>query len=788
MRNPNMQKLLKFTLVFLFFGQLSAQTIYKTEKVFIHTDRDSYFQGDTIWFKATIFDGTSHKYTTESKVVYVLLINPEKKTSQEIKLPIKNGQSSSQFVIPKNSSFGTFYICGYTSLMKNFNDNFFFNKPIVIKNRISASNAIVSSVIKQNVNPIIQFFPEGGYLVESLNSKVAFKLDIPKSIGPKFEGKIVDSNGKLVTNFYPDFRGMGNFLFQPLPNNNYKAVYSINNQLFEVPLPKARSFGYILSTDHVIFSDGILVNVYSNINESEILRLSATQRGAVLLDIEFEATSSLYNVVISPESIPSDGIIKVTLSNKKGEKISDRLLFYQKNSLYNAKVSKLKSRPLPRAKSDLNISILNKDEEPLKDANLSVSIIDIGLGRINDNKAYALESYLLFDSDYLLDVPKVDTLFKFGSTVSKFYFDNLMITQSYQREINENKIKEETNLTWKGTAYIGDSILSNKKLKLYLADKEGYYFSNVTTDDLGKFAIQGNWTDSVRIIASESNSNMPLKLVLEPLYFPSNLNIPSVISAPKSLAAIKSPIKAPINVNSKVLLKEVVIRGANSLDLKNDFRRKFYNWESDKELKITEEIATKFENTQQLLEDTFKDFQKEAFEENLVKEVLDTLKAPLPETNKKQRIVSSKKILLLIDGVNVPSGYIHLLKPKEISQIDWIKNKDKISKLGLNDNQIVNILTKKGNDLNTIFKDRKTVSWMGYSSPKPFRIGKFIPKPPSNLTDKRVTLYWNPNLKTDANGKVNLSFYNSDLAKNYLISIVGTDSKGNAVSYKGILK
>jgi hypothetical protein len=77
---------------------------------------------------------------------------------------------------------------------------------------------------------------------------------------------------------------------------------------------------------------------------------------------------------------------------------------------------------------------------------------------------------------------------------------------------------------------------------------------------------------------------------------------------------------------------------------------------------------------------------------------------------------------------------------------------------------------------------------MGYSSPKPFRIGKFIPKPPSNLTDKRVTLYWNPNLKTDANGKVNLSFYNSDLAKNYLISIIGTDSKGNAVSYKGILK
>ncbi len=781
-----MQKLLKFTLSFLFFGQLSAQTIYKTEKVFLHTDRDSYFQGDTIWFNASVLDGTSHKYTTESKVVYVLLINPEKKTSQEIQLPIKNGQTNSQFAIPKNLSLGTYHLCAYTSLMQNFNDNFFFNKSIVIKSRIQAPKIVVSSALKQNANPIIQFFPEGGYLVESLNSKVAYKLEIPKSIDSKFEGKIVDSNGKLVINFYPDFRGIGNFLFQPLPNNEYKAVYSINNQLFEVPLPKARKLGYILSTDHVIFSDGILVNVYSNINESETLRLSATQRGAVLLDIEFESTSTLYNVVISHESIPADGIIKVTLSNKKGEKISNRLLFYQKNSHYNTKISKLKSRPLPRAKSDLNISIVNKEDEPLKNANLSVSIIDIGLARIADNSAYSLESYLLFNSDYLYDVPKVDTLFKFGSTISKFYFDNLMLTQTNQRETIENRIREETNLTLKGMAYVGDSILPNKKLKLYLADKDSFYFSNVTTNDFGKFVIEGNWTDSVRIIASESNS-LPLKLIFEPLYFPFNLNIPSV-SLPKSVAVIKPSIKAPLILNSKVLLKEVVIRGKNNSDLKNDFRRKYYNWESDIEFKITDEIAIKFENTQQLLEETFKDFHRDAFDESFDKPVIDTLRAPVPDTNLKQRYVSSKKILLLVDGANVPSGYINLLKPKEISQIDWVNNKDKISKLGLKDNQIVNILTKKGNDLNTLFKDKKTASWMGYASPKPFRIGKFIPKPPANFTDKRVTLYWNPNLKTDANGKVNLSFYNSDLAKNYLISIIGTDSRGNSVSYKGILK
>jgi len=50
----------------------------------------------------------------------------------------------------------------------------------------------------------------------------------------------------------------------------------------------------------------------------------------------------------------------------------------------------------------------------------------------------------------------------------------------------------------------------------------------------------------------------------------------------------------------------------------------------------------------------------------------------------------------------------------------------------------------------------------------------------SNVTvpDYRATLYWEPNISTDQNGKARLSFYTSDVKGKYTIKIAGTDASG----------
>jgi hypothetical protein len=59
--------------------------------------------------------------------------------------------------------------------------------------------------------------------------------------------------------------------------------------------------------------------------------------------------------------------------------------------------------------------------------------------------------------------------------------------------------------------------------------------------------------------------------------------------------------------------------------------------------------------------------------------------------------------------------------------------------------------------------------------------------PAENLPDRRATLYWNPEIKTDESGKAFVRFYNSDIAKKLQIHVESTDGKGNLGSRRVVL-
>jgi hypothetical protein len=77
---------------------------------------------------------------------------------------------------------------------------------------------------------------------------------------------------------------------------------------------------------------------------------------------------------------------------------------------------------------------------------------------------------------------------------------------------------------------------------------------------------------------------------------------------------------------------------------------------------------------------------------------------------------------------------------------------------------------------------------LGISPNKEFYSPKYENGKQNSKPDYRATLYWNPNIKTDANGKATVSFYNSDIAKKFNISIEGTDGKGNVGSLQKVME
>ena len=52
------------------------------EKLYLHTDREFYFLGETIWFKAYLLDGQSFSPVTDIQNLYIDLIDSKGRISQ----------------------------------------------------------------------------------------------------------------------------------------------------------------------------------------------------------------------------------------------------------------------------------------------------------------------------------------------------------------------------------------------------------------------------------------------------------------------------------------------------------------------------------------------------------------------------------------------------------------------------------------------------------------------------------------------------------------------------------
>ena len=66
----------------------------------------------------------------------------------------------------------------------------------------------------------------------------------------------------------------------------------------------------------------------------------------------------------------------------------------------------------------------------------------------------------------------------------------------------------------------------------------------------------------------------------------------------------------------------------------------------------------------------------------------------------------------------------------------------------------------------------------GYTITREFAQPDYGKLKQSGLMDGRITLYWNHDLETDANGVLKFKFNNTDIAKEYRVVIQGMDNDG----------
>src|SRR5690606_33808936 len=87
------------------------------EKTFLHTNKDLYTHGETIWFKAYLINGVNHFKTDKSRVVYVELLNSQDSVVIKRKLYIDGSSVFGDIKIDASFEEGDYSIRAYTKYM-----------------------------------------------------------------------------------------------------------------------------------------------------------------------------------------------------------------------------------------------------------------------------------------------------------------------------------------------------------------------------------------------------------------------------------------------------------------------------------------------------------------------------------------------------------------------------------------------------------------------------------------------------------------------------------------------
>jgi len=119
----------------LFIDQLS---LFPQEKIYVQTDRSSYFPGDTIWVRVHLVDAIFLRQANASRYVYVELINPAKNLVERVKIrPDSTGCFYGQIPLDEELGEGDYLIRAYTRYMQNIGEEYFFTRQVYISNPVS---------------------------------------------------------------------------------------------------------------------------------------------------------------------------------------------------------------------------------------------------------------------------------------------------------------------------------------------------------------------------------------------------------------------------------------------------------------------------------------------------------------------------------------------------------------------------------------------------------------------------------------------------------------------------
>ncbi|MBC5775843.1 hypothetical protein H8S95_17340 [Pontibacter sp. KCTC 32443] len=432
------------------------------EKVYIQTDKPFYLPGDTIWYKAYVLDATDLTPSTISSYLNVVVSAAGQYGIKTQKIKLTAGTGQGQLALPKDLKTGNYTLQGYTNWGRNFAPEFSYSRTFTVYNPEEKETTATNTS-----TPTITFYPEGGYLVNELESKVGFKITDMHGNGTALSGKIVDSNNRQIATFTSNENGIGNFEFIPKKGRTYKSiVYTSDGKTIEATLPTPLNEGLVMQVDN---SDESVCSVSvkrSNnaSNTTDKVHLLLESRGELYLSASAEFKRSSAIILNLPKTEVPEGVAKLTLFNQEGKPEIERLIYINKKQRLSIEVTPKQKTYTSRQPVTVDIQVKDQHGNPVQ-ANLSVAV--------TDQKALPAPDETILSGLYLSSeinglIEKPAAYFSAQGDVNVAAVDNLLLTQGWRR------------FTWK---QITETV--NFAPKLYPQEKQHLFYATIV-DASGK--------------------------------------------------------------------------------------------------------------------------------------------------------------------------------------------------------------------------------------------------------------------------------------------------------------
>lgn len=623
----------------------------------------------------------------------------------------------------------------------------------------------------------ISFYPEGGYLLSGCNNRIAFKTIRSDGLDEAVNVDVLNSSGDTISSGVTSVRGMGVLTLFAVPDESYTAICWNNaGTVKKIALPAVSAKAQVLKVDN--FKGELRVTINSG-SEADVdsLFLVAHVRGAIVYANWLDLSRPFLRF---DQRIFPAGVAQFILLDKHLNRRSERLVFVNNDLGISAQLNSTNWDFRSKDLIELNLRVADDENKPLQ-GSVSVAVVDEAF--VPADTAFNIKSILLLTSELkgYIDTPG---FFFQNDPLALQGLDLLMMVHGWKRYdvpkvikgiYSQPSVQPEKSMKIKGSVKSGLLLNSNpgSNVEVSIIGINTRLTEEMTTDERGEFCLDNiEFPDSTGFVVQV----LKKKSLSKRLY----LNIEDD-SIPNSQAEYGNTGEYPGKQFQKYALKTEQL-------LKSDQESATLINLGEIEIvgnNLSSDLPRNFIDTQVFDSSLIQSYEGLTFREFLEQQMQLIFSGDSPNYR-------GNPVYFVVDEFNWTFEDLQYdLQMNSIEKIQLIRDADAASYWGggTNYGATVWIKTKKG--MYASAKEQfnlKKISPLGYQRPIEFYSPKYETAQDKEMPDYRTTIYWNPAIDLDREGKASFSFFTGNDPDRYAVVIEGImDNGGIAFLHKYLL-